>query len=232
MSDEQQAYTYPDAAQGNESYSKSSLQGGTETIKSIVTNRRVMTLIALALLCVFFMMRKNKRVQDQPKAPPVHKVAEPLSTPSLPVPPPVPPAPVMQVPPQPLQPPVVLPSTDPKVMEDLRRVEQGLSELGTEQKQIQEQQSAILDSLNQLKTGLELVHKQAKQTVPEVPEAAAPRCVLQAIIEGRAWLYDGQSLRTVVVGDNLPGYGYIVDIQSDAGYVETSSGKRITFNAR
>lgn len=229
MSEEQQAYTYPDPNKEQDSYSNSAFQGGTETLKSILSNRRVMMLIAFVFLIIFFMVRKNKRAEENelPKAPPIQKVADVLPPPLVHLPPPPPPI-VVQAPPQPPQA-VVMP-VDPKWNESIERLNQEVHLLSSGQEEVQAQQSALSTGLEAMTEGLAQIQKQLdelKHSQLTVP-APAP-CTLQAVIEGRAWINEGPHVRTVVVGDVVPGYGYVVDIDPDEGYVATSSGKHIRF---
>ena len=71
----------------------------------------------------------------------------------------------------------------------------------------------------------------------EVPMAEATRQALtknivynvQAVVPGRAWLmHDSGKSVTVAVGDKLPGFGVVVDIDALNGVVVTSSGKLLT----
>ena len=53
---------------------------------------------------------------------------------------------------------------------------------------------------------------------------------LRAVVPGRAWLRDKKGdILTVRVGDKLGGYGAVVRIDSDHGWVATSSGKLIQY---
>jgi hypothetical protein len=71
----------------------------------------------------------------------------------------------------------------------------------------------------------------------EVPMAEATKQTIQnnivynvqAVVPGRAWLMNdaGKSV-TVAVGDKLPGFGVVVDIDALNGVVVTSSGKLLT----
>lgn len=53
---------------------------------------------------------------------------------------------------------------------------------------------------------------------------------VRAVISGRAWLREKgtYNLKTVEVGDKLPGYGQVTEIDPDAGIVKTSSGRQVS----
>lgn len=53
---------------------------------------------------------------------------------------------------------------------------------------------------------------------------------VKAMIQGRAWLISGDGASaTVAVGDNLPGYGVVSDIDIEKGQVSTTSGAVIEY---
>ncbi len=66
----------------------------------------------------------------------------------------------------------------------------------------------------------------------KVTQPAQTSYYIKAMIQGRVWLMtlDGASV-TVAVGDNLPGYGEVSNIDTTKGEITTTSGKVIGYRA-
>lgn len=227
MADEQQTYTYPETS-GHDDYSKNATKGGTETIKSIVTNKRVMTLIAVLALMVFFMFRKPTKaaVKHVQEAPPVQKVDVPVVAPLIP------PMPVMP------HPPVqnAIPSDAMvQLMSTVSALENKLSDMETDQQSIQGRQDQLMQEINTISNKLEqkaqLAEKEKVKQMPVKVKKPEPQVhfSLQAVVEGRAWIVGNARTYTVVKGDKISTYGQVTAIHADEGYVETSSGRNIFF---
>mgnify|MGYP001178860183 CR=1 FL=1 len=71
---------------------------------------------------------------------------------------------------------------------------------------------------------------QVKSKTKKVISAPTIRYVLHAIIPGRAWIEGpDRILHTVAKGDQLPGYGRVLSIDSSQGIIKTSSGIKISY---
>lgn len=63
-----------------------------------------------------------------------------------------------------------------------------------------------------------------------IPEHMPPAYYVQAIIPGRAWLKDAQGkVISVGIGDQIPGFGTVTQIQPRSGTVQTSAGITIEY---
>lgn len=82
-----------------------------------------------------------------------------------------------------------------------------------------------------------LTRKREAKKAPKVVEQPAvvkrPVYFLKAAIPGRAWVQrvgNGATL-TVTYGSNIPGYGWVKEINTQRGVITTSSGQLVTFSA-
>ena len=111
----------------------------------------------------------------------------------------------------------------------------GLAALKAELTQANQSMAQLRADNAQLKTSL---HQQSAQ-ITAINRSLHPqakveplRYYIQAIVPGRAWLSSNKGdYMTVQLGTNLPQYGAIRQINSDAGLIVTSSGKIIHFSA-
>lgn len=235
MADDKSTYTYPEAS-STDDYSKNAVKGGTENLKSILTNKRVMTLLGIIALMMFFMFRKTgKTTVDTPRsaAPPVQKVEVLDIKPVIPQPAFVPtfstPAPVQA-------PPVVSASNKaPNIV----MLETKLADLTAEYEKMEQRQDILLQKIDDVADVLQKkvsADAEAKEKLVEKSKAKQVKNVkiekhfsLQAIVYGRAWIKSDDRMCTIVVGDHIASYGTVVAIVADQGYVETSSGRNIVF---
>lgn len=126
----------------------------------------------------------------------------------------------------------------------LEQLETMASELQNNVNQMQSQLSNLANSVQVLSN--QITQQQADmsafleaQKKPVVKKRAVRRggfvskksYSIQGLVPGRAWLKDssGESL-TIQVGDNLPGYGTVEEIDPLAGKVKTSSGIIIRYS--
>jgi len=62
------------------------------------------------------------------------------------------------------------------------------------------------------------------------PEQSPPAYYVQAVIPGRAWLKDSAGkIISVGIGDQVPGFGSVTQINTRAGSVHTTSGVTIEY---
>lgn len=224
MADEQQTYTYPDENTSNE-YSKSSITGGTENFKSIITNKRVLMLIAFLVIILFMVFRKSSKIEEiVEQAPPVHKLVLPEITPVVP--------PAIPVP-------VNVAVNNNAVNNDsnlaqFANVNQEIDHLSDELKALSDNQDTIQSVQSDLVNKMDnianvLVQIKQQQEAVLATEHSDSEFFIQAVIDGRAWITDNKNIYTVALGDKIAGYGVVTHIDPDEGFVSTSSGRNIIF---
>jgi len=230
MAEDQTGYQYPKSTNSDE-YSKSSITGGTENIKSVLTSKRFLTVAGLAALIFFIMIRREytpEAIQDKPPI-----VTTPVVTPAVPVPP--------------IAPPPIIPPAHDKTLDNIQlamtningltsrmtSMENNVSELLTQQQNNSQQLSTVTTDMQNVTDVLQKLIDSQKPKVQKKP-AVVPVMTfyIQALIQGRAWITQGDKNYTVVEGDALPTYGVITLINADAGIIETSSGRNILFPQR
>lgn len=236
MADDQQTYTYPDTS-GTEEYSKSSASGGTENIKSIVTNKRVLTLIGILALMVFFMFRKSGSTSfdsAQDDAPPVQKVTAPETVAPLM---PKPPMPIAVAPPAA---PVQMAAPEPsahsvKMATSMSALESRMSDVQSQQQDIDAGYHELLSKVDKISSYIEEQEQAAMKAKEDAKKSMITRTPplhfsLQALVDGRAWIMGSGKTLTIVEGDKILSYGHVTHIDALNGWVETSSGRKIVFS--
>ena len=125
---------------------------------------------------------------------------------------------------------------------DLNKLSAALASVNRTLVQLDNRLNVINEDLNKTRAELANQKKQvAKQMLVRKARARRrsrrrlaklPSYHLEAAIPGRAWLkaQNGSTL-TVVVGDRLPGYGYIKQILPQQGVLTTSSGRVVRYSA-
>ena len=91
--------------------------------------------------------------------------------------------------------------------------------------------ASLTDTIQSQQTQIAGLAKKPKtKPVKKAKPKPLPIFNVQAMLSGRAWLVTPQGgTLTVVVGDNLPGYGRILSITPSMGLIKTSTGRKLTF---
>lgn len=225
MAEDQTGYQYPKNTNSDE-YSTSSVTGGTENIKSILTSKRFLTVAGLAVLIFFIMIRREYKSEPVQDKPPV--VTKPIAV-----------VPVAPVAPAPIIPPVPDKTLDniQSAMTNINgltsrvtNMENNVSELLAQQQNNNQQLSTATADIQAMTNALQKLIDSQKPKVQKKPRVVPMvTFYIQALIQGRAWITQGDKNYTVVEGDVLPTYGVITLIDADAGIIETSSGRNIIF---
>jgi len=221
-------------------------------VKSILSQRRLWLGLAILVLGIIvyklsgIFSKQNKLPQEITSLPKIEQPA-PESHPVAPV---KVPAPAVE--------PVIQPNNNPFLDKRLADVEQHnkedtarLSHLEGRLDNINADFSALRAQLGQLQSELKTVSSQMlglERDLAKAQEAAKPKPVakskpvvsiearrpqyhVQAVLPGRAWLVrdEDSTTLTVAVGDALPGYGTIVNINPTRASVITSTGYTIPY---
>lgn len=220
MADEKGQYKMPD--QGSEAeFGKASITGGTENIKSILMNKRVLVLIGVVVLVILIWVFGSESSDDKvepvpPKVEPVKEVEKVVEEPEVPK--------IQQLP-------VVADNEG-----DLKQISDRLDSYDKQIVGVTNSLSDIDSKIYQLSSQLDMLTGTVEKLIPKKkPVAAEKKLVhfhIRAIVEGRAWLRSGLSDNiTVSVGDKVHTYGDVTGIYPEEGVVTTSSGRSINFMA-
>lgn len=114
-----------------------------------------------------------------------------------------------------------------------------VSSINRSQEELSRSLRTLNASLSAIKTDVDDFSKQSKDSVSKdedktpvsTPKAIKPESyTLRAIESGRGWILDEKgNSQSVSVGDDIPDYGKVTNIDPANGVIETSLGKRITF---
>ncbi len=110
-----------------------------------------------------------------------------------------------------------------------------LSKMVASQQQLYKAVSVLATDYNNMKSRLKKKKVKSSPALPKKVNVWSPSktFTLHAVIPGRAWLEDNHHIfSTVAVGDVLPEYGKILEIDADNNRVVTSSGHIIIAGSR
>jgi len=118
------------------------------------------------------------------------------------------------------------------------RLNSSMNDMQTSLTNLTDKINTLTNSLQDLTTKIQMQDEQIAALTPKpkpivvhVRVVPKPIYFVKAIIPNRAWLTTpGGSSITVSVGDNLPGYGSIVEINAPMGTITTSSGAIIGYS--
>lgn len=110
-----------------------------------------------------------------------------------------------------------------EIRQTLRDLDTKIVDLSVSQKQLSNQVNTNREELNEI--------KQKKAGVSKDKKPVKTVYYVKAAIKGRAWLKsENGSTITIKIGDMLPGYGQIKDIDPDTGLITINTGETITFS--
>lgn len=239
MADDKNTGQYQFPGQGSkEEYGDSSVNGGTENVKSILTNKRVLVLIGIVVVGVLLWVINREESGDDdsvPAAIPVQSAPEVNQSPAEPITPQAEPDRAEPVVPQPVVH-VNSPQLESDVNQISRRIDeydvkinqlnQSIQQLNANNYDITQQLSKIARDIDELKP------KPVKKVEPVAKKEPPKVFTIRAIIEGRAWIRAGLSDNlTVKVGDTVPTYGEVKGIFPSEGVITTTSGRHIVFQS-
>lgn len=121
-----------------------------------------------------------------------------------------------------------------QLQRQVQQLDASLNQSRASQQQLNQSLMTLVNQVQQLTAEVKAAHapKPAKAEPVKVKPAEPPITFqLRAVVPGRAWVVgsDGQSL-SVAVGDSIPQYGSVQNINADEGVVLTTSGKTIRFS--
>lgn len=255
----EEAYSFPND-EDEEKYSMSPI-GGTENILSLFKNKRLMMslsgVIAFYVLVQggvwLFVSKKSENTNKmtvQNTVPQKVDKSLPVVKPTQPIVDDAPSAPVAKlntelndVDHQKMQ---VL---DQQLIEQKQRInrltqkleskEQSLQEVQAGLRRLEQQFRSIVGPLQQTVNRLSAIQaakeaaRKAKLARRHHKKVVKYTYYIRAAIHGRAWLVDAKGHRnlSVTIGDSVPSYGRVVDINVDNGTISTSTGRTIYFSA-
>ena len=231
MADENPTGQYKIPGQGSEAeYGKSTVSGSTENVRSILSNKRVLSLIGVIVLVVvvwYFSSDGTDEVADEKPAPVT--ITKPVDEPKPVVEPKVEPVAT----PEPVQAAVQVPDMSGEVDQLSSRLNNYDTQMVDVTNSLQQLDSQLQDLTNKIDLLSEAVTKLTpKKKVEKKPQGPLKMFFLRAIIDGRAWIRQGISDNmTVKVGDSVDTYGKVTGIYPEEGMVTTSSGRNIVFLA-
>ncbi len=122
-----------------------------------------------------------------------------------------------------------------QLQRQVQQLDANLSQSRASQQQLNQSLMTLVNQVQQLTAEVKAAHapKPVKAAPVKVQPTAPPITFqLRAIVPGRAWVVgsDGQSI-SAAVGDTIPQYGTVQNINADEGVVLTTSGKTIRFSS-
>ena len=221
MADDKGQYKMPDQGSDAE-FGKSSIKGGTENIKSILMNKRVLVLLGVIVLSILLWVFGSESSDEtvDPVAPKVEPVQQPVEK-------------VVEEP----QAPNIEPVANSTQSEDeLKQVSDRLDGYEKQLVNVSNSLSGIDSQIYQLSSKLETLTGTVEKLIPKKKEVVTQKSLehfyIRAIVEGRAWLRSSASNNiTVSVGDKINTYGEVTGIYPNEGVVSTTSGRSIVFIA-
>jgi hypothetical protein len=232
-------YTFPEDTISTSEYSETAAKKGTENFLSILTNKRLMLPVGIFLFIfiVNFLFTSDdpvdeaivSKIEDKPA------VSEDIQTSVV----------NHQIPQndnlidqntkmiggvieQSNQQKQILQTMDAKFVQLQKNVQSLAGDISLLQNQIRTTNANVDILRDEFRASL----KPQKQVVETKPVVKLQTFLLQAVIEGRAWIRDVNDLKrtmTVAVGDSIPTYGKVVSINPVDGILLTSSGRSIQF---
>ncbi len=231
MADEKPTGQYQFPGQGsNEEYGKSSVSGGTENVKSILTNRRVLILLGVVVVAIaLWVVNREESSDDDVSDTSIPKIEAPEPV--------VPSPPVIE---QPVAPEIPVVHTSPKLESDIdqlgRRLDGYDHQINTISVSVQQLNASNYEMTRQLQRiakdieELKPKKKPAKIAV-EHKKVVLKTYYIRAIIDGRAWIRSGLSDNmTIKLGDEVPTYGKVKGIYPNEGVITTTSDRTIVFS--
>lgn len=220
MADDKGQYKMPDQGSDAE-FGKSSIKGGTENIKSILMNKRVLVLLGVIVLSILLWVFGSESSDETVE--PVPPAVEPVQ-------------PVEKVIEEPQAPKVEPVANSSQTEDELKQVSDRLDSYEKQLVNVSNSLSGIDSQIYQLSSKLETLTGTVEKLIPKKKEVVTQKSLehfyIRAIVEGRAWLRSSASNNiTVSVGDKINTYGEVTGIYPNEGVVSTTSGRSIVFIA-
>ncbi len=117
-----------------------------------------------------------------------------------------------------------------RLKDELRVLQQQLDDANQTNQQLKQAMVLLLQEVKKVNDQL----KKTPKVATKAPLKSAPKTdyFVRAMINGRAWLLSSKGLsRSVIVGDSIPGFGTVSQIDANRGVVLTSTGKVITYGS-
>lgn len=109
---------------------------------------------------------------------------------------------------------------------ELQVLQNQLSDANRTNQQLKQAMVLLLQEVKQVNNSL----KEAPKVVDATPEQPKAHYTATAMINGRAWILNAKGVSiSVTIGDTIPGFGEVTDIDAARGVVFTSSGKTIGY---